>query len=166
MTYNVLLGAMIITVLGSVASTTHLSSTNVIVKAILQRTQINATKQMLNLYPWIRNNWDLKEPELYLVEEITQLCSGNKVSIGGSPTQVVKGNKKNFNMLCNSRFLIGRIKFEVCAFRGVVLRLALMHLAYRRLRLQPKRAQIMRQVLQSFTIFMESVIFLTVQFTS
>lgn len=118
---------------------------------------------MLNLYPWIRNNWDLKEPEFYLGQKITSLCSGNKVSIGGSPTQAVKGNKKNFNMLCNSRFLIGRIKFEVCAFRGV---LALMHLAYRRLRLQPKRAQIMRQVLQSFTIFMESVIFLTVQFTS
>ncbi|XP_058973479.2 uncharacterized protein [Pocillopora verrucosa] len=78
MTYNVLLGAMIITVLGSVASTTHLSSTNVMVKAILQPTQINATKKMLNLYPWIRNNWDLKEPELYLVEEITQSCSGNK----------------------------------------------------------------------------------------
>ena len=48
MTYNVLLGAMIITVLGSVASTTHLSSTNVIVKAILQPTQINATKQVRN----------------------------------------------------------------------------------------------------------------------
>lgn len=48
MTYNVLLGAMIITVLGSVASTTHLSSTNVIVKAILQRTQINATKKVRN----------------------------------------------------------------------------------------------------------------------
>ena len=74
---------------------------------------------MLNLYPWIRNNWDLKEPEFYLGQKITRLCSGNKVSIGGSPTQAVKGNKKNFNMLCNSRFLIGRIKFEVCAFRGV-----------------------------------------------
>lgn len=78
MTYNVLLGAMIITVLGSVASTTHLSSINVIVKAILQPTRINATKQMLNLYPWIRNNWDLKEPEFYLGQKITTLCSGNK----------------------------------------------------------------------------------------
>ncbi|XP_022779018.1 uncharacterized protein LOC111320634 [Stylophora pistillata] len=77
MNYNVLLGAMIMTVLSLVASTTRLSSAKVIVKAVLLPRQTNATKQMLKLYPWIDNNWDLKETELYLVEEITQLCSDN-----------------------------------------------------------------------------------------
>ncbi|PFX32616.1 hypothetical protein AWC38_SpisGene2552 [Stylophora pistillata] len=80
MNYNVLLGAMIMTVLSLVASTTRLSSAKVIVKAVLLPRQTNATKQMLKLYPWIDNNWDLKETELYLVEEITQLCSDNTVS--------------------------------------------------------------------------------------
>ena len=55
---------------------------------------------MLKVYPWIDNNWDLKETELYLVEEITQLCSDNTVSINSSPTQVVKEKIKRILTCC------------------------------------------------------------------